>query len=35
MTRLLHLGLGPLNRSREMQREHRALLNTLGAEGPR
>jgi len=35
MTRLLHLGLGPRNRSRELQREHRALLNALGAQGPR
>jgi len=35
MTRLLHFGLGPRNRSREMQREHHALLNGLGSEGPR
>jgi hypothetical protein len=32
MTRLPHLGLGPRNRSRKKQREHRALLNALGAE---
>ncbi len=29
MTRLLHLGLGPRNRSQEMQREHRALVKAL------
>ncbi|HET9404609.1 MAG TPA: GntR family transcriptional regulator [Burkholderiales bacterium] len=29
MTRLLHLGLGPRNRSLEMQREHRALVKAL------
>jgi DNA-binding GntR family transcriptional regulator len=29
MTRLLHLGLGPRNRSQEMQREHRTLVKAL------
>ena len=29
MTRLLHLGLGVRNRSREMQHEHRTLLRAL------